>query len=69
MTAGFTDGMSVGKTVPNTEQYFEKGLCPVNVHWHLGTEHRSKGDEDSKGPMKEGTPARAGPARWMAGDA
>jgi len=71
VTAGFTGGMSVGKTVPNTEQYFKKGLCPVNVHWHLGTEHRSKGeyDEDGKGPMKAGTPASAGPARRMAGDA
>jgi len=27
-------------------------LCPVNVHWHLGTEHRSAGqyDEDGTGP-------------------
>ena len=27
-------------------------LCAVNVHWHLGTEHRSKGeyDEDGTGP-------------------
>jgi hypothetical protein len=32
--------------------YFSKGLCPVNVHWHLGAEHRSAGqyDEDGKGP-------------------
>ena len=21
--------------------YFKKGLCPVNVHWHVGAEHRS----------------------------
>ena len=35
-----------------TEPYFKKGLCPVNVHWHLGAEHRSAGqfDEDGKGP-------------------
>merc|ERR1719343_363825 len=28
-------------------------LCPVNVHWHLGTEHRSEGqyDENGSGPM------------------
>jgi hypothetical protein len=27
-------------------------LCPVNVHWHLGTEHRSEGqyDEGGNGP-------------------
>ena len=32
--------------------YFKKGLCPVNVHWHVGAEHRSAGqyDEDGKGP-------------------
>merc|ERR1719238_1803249 len=30
----------------------EKPLCPVNVHWHLGTEHRSAGqyDEGGNGP-------------------
>ena len=32
VTAGFTGGVSAGRSVPNTEQYFEKGLCPVNVH-------------------------------------
>ena len=26
VTAGFTGGMSVGRTVPNTEQYFERAL-------------------------------------------
>ena len=32
--------------------YFQAGLCPVNVHWHLGAEHRSEGefDEDGTGP-------------------
>jgi len=24
----------------------EKGLCPVNVHWHQGAEHRSEGEYD-----------------------
>ena len=29
-----------------------EGLCPVNVHWHLGAEHRSAGqyDENGTGP-------------------
>ena len=27
----------------------EKPLCPVNVHWHLGTEHRSAGQYDEGG--------------------
>eukprot|EP00316_Scyphosphaera_apsteinii_P020374 CAMPEP_0119305302 /NCGR_PEP_ID=MMETSP1333-20130426/6329_1 /TAXON_ID=418940 /ORGANISM="Scyphosphaera apsteinii, Strain RCC1455" /LENGTH=366 /DNA_ID=CAMNT_0007308365 /DNA_START=30 /DNA_END=1130 /DNA_ORIENTATION=- len=37
---------------PITTSYSEQGLCPVNVHWHLGTEHRSAGqyDEDGVGP-------------------
>lgn len=32
--------------------YKDHGLCPVNVHWHLGAEHRSAGefDEDGSGP-------------------
>ena len=35
-----------------TTPYFSNGLCPVNVHWHLGAEHRSEGqfDENGKGP-------------------
>jgi len=34
--------------------YFEEGLCPVNVHWHLGTEHYSVGqyDESGSGPTE-----------------
>ena len=30
-------------------------LCPVNVHWHLGTEHRSAGqyDEGGNGPYPD----------------
>ena len=37
---------------PLKKPYFEEGLCPVNVHWHLGAEHRSEGefDEDGTGP-------------------
>jgi hypothetical protein len=32
--------------------YANPKLCPVNVHWHLGAEHRSEGqyDENGKGP-------------------
>merc|ERR1712232_346905 len=41
--------------VPITTSYFEAGLCPVNVHWHLGAEHRSEGqyDENGKGPVSK----------------
>jgi len=31
---------------PITTRYYQAGLCPVNVHWHLGTEHRSAGEYD-----------------------
>jgi len=47
-------------------------LCPVNVHWHLGAEHRSKGEFDENGkspPVKidgtEYTPASAAPTRRL----
>jgi len=38
--------------VPITEPYYKVGLCPVNVHWHLGAEHLSVGqyDETGSGP-------------------
>jgi hypothetical protein len=37
---------------PILVDYKETDLCPVNVHWHLGAEHRSEGqyDEDGSGP-------------------
>lgn len=39
--------------VPIIGSYFEAGLCPVNVHWHLGSEHYSVGqfDESGTGPI------------------
>jgi len=39
---------------PIMTAYWQAGICPVNVHWHLGAEHRSAGeyDEDGKGPAK-----------------
>ena len=38
---------------PILTTYAKAGICPVNVHWHLGTEHRSAGeyDENGKGPV------------------
>jgi len=45
-------GTKVTDAEPILTSYWQAGLCPVNVHWHLGAEHRSKGqfDEDGKGP-------------------
>lgn len=34
---------------PITTSYYEAGLCPVNVHWHLGAEHLSDGEYDYEG--------------------
>jgi len=69
VTAGYVGGMDVGSRAPITDHYFKKGLCPVNVHWHLGAEHRSQGqfDESGKSPLKAGTPANTG-GRRLAGD-
>jgi len=57
VTGGF-EGEKETDIVPITETYFSKGLCPVNVHWHLGAEHRSEGqyDEYGKSPELAGTP-------------
>jgi len=34
---------------PIKTPYYQAGLCPVNVHWHLGTEHLSVGQYDENG--------------------
>ncbi len=40
---------------PNPNSFVQGGLCPVNVHWHLGAEHRSAGqyDENGTGPARD----------------
>jgi hypothetical protein len=42
---------------PITILFSQAGLCPVNVHWHLGAEHRSEGEFDETfdaiGPAEE----------------
>lgn len=51
VTLGYQGGLDVD-TVPITGAYWKQGLCPVNVHWHLGSEHYSVGqyDENGSGP-------------------
>lgn len=60
VTKGF-EGKLVSTVKPITKPYHTMSppLCPVNVHWHLGAEHRSAGeyDENGKSPKKGGTPA------------
>jgi len=33
----------------NTNAYHASSMCPVNVHWHLGSEHYSVGEYDETG--------------------
>lgn len=60
ITKGYV-GNLVSSVTPILTQYYETGLCPVNVHWHLGTEHLSVGqfDEDGSGPTEIHTRRRA----------
>ena len=53
VTEGYKGKLEVDY-VPNTKNYWESSMCPVNVHWHLGTEHYSLGqyDEAGKGPQR-----------------
>ena len=53
VTKGFKGTKSTTVT-PITDSYYKTGLCPVNVHWHLGAEHRSAGqyDETGTGPTE-----------------
>jgi len=53
VTEGYQGTLESSSTSgPILTDYFKAGLCPVNVHWHLGTEHYSKGhyDEHGNGP-------------------
>ena len=48
--------------------FYEVGICPVNVHWHLGADHRSEGefDENGTGPHHD---ENFDDHRQLAGDA
>jgi hypothetical protein len=64
-------GTAAGSVTPITDPYYKTNLCPVNVHWHLGAEHRSAGEYDETGvsPEHSGTPADVNPnARRLAGN-
>lgn len=49
VTKGFVGGLDVGNLTANTNNYWQSAMCPVNVHWHLGTEHYSVGEYDEFG--------------------
>jgi len=64
VTKGYQGEMDVGIREPILVPYYMEGMCPVNVHWHLGSEHLSVGqyDENGKGPA----PKAAGGHRKLA---
>jgi len=47
---------------PLTDEFYKHGLCPVNVHWHVGAEHLSDGEFDTggSGPEDPGSENRLG---------
>jgi hypothetical protein len=49
VTDGFEGQLDAGDRRPIVVPYLNVGLCPVNVHWHLGTEHLSVGQYDDHG--------------------
>merc|ERR1719162_329949 len=55
VTKGYVGKLDATGRTPITTSYLEAGLCPVNVHWHLGTEHLSVGefDEHGTGPAND----------------
>ena len=54
VTKGYVGSLDMGDVVPNTKPYFQSSMCPVNVHWHLGTEHYSAGEYDENGSGPNG---------------
>jgi len=54
VTKGYTGLIDTTGRGPITTTYWEAGLCPVNVHWHLGTEHLSVGEYDENGKAPQG---------------
>jgi len=52
VTKGYEGGIDTNVTAINVP-YFKTALCPVNVHWHLGAEHRSEGQFDEQGTSPE----------------
>lgn len=63
VTQGFVGDINTTVT-PISVPYHKTALCPVNVHWHLGAEHRSAGEYDEYGtsPNSGGTPDGREPA-------
>ena len=44
VSSPFTGTLETGAE-PIMTSYWQAGICPVNVHWHLGAEHRSENEK------------------------
>jgi len=62
VTKGYQGDIKTTVT-PITIPYYKTTMCPVNVHWHLGAEHRSAGEFDESGtsPQKNPLPSDDNP--------
>lgn len=54
VTKGYVGELDMAGVVPNTKNYWQSAMCPVNVHWHLGSEHYSVGEYDENGDGPHG---------------
>jgi len=66
VTVGYQGQLGTNHT-PITSSYFSAGLCPVNVHWHLGAEHYSAGEFDEFGSSPTTPVGTAGTETYTAG--
>lgn len=69
VTAGGTQGGLATDSEPLTGNFVNHGLCPVNVHWHLGAEHRNTLAADGKQRFDESGLGPAGEDRRLAANA
>mmetsp|Transcript_27591 Transcript_27591/g.62793 ORF Transcript_27591/g.62793 Transcript_27591/m.62793 type:complete len:394 (+) Transcript_27591:109-1290(+) len=53
ITEGYVGGLD-HPSVPYTEPFYQSAMCPINVRWHLGTEHYSVDEYDEGGDGPNG---------------
>lgn len=58
VTEGYVGKMAMFDIKPNTKSFQASNMCPVNVHWHLGSEHYSWGQFDENGAGPHGNQPR-----------
>uniref|UniRef100_A0A6U3DDF4 EF-hand domain-containing protein n=1 Tax=Entomoneis paludosa TaxID=265537 RepID=A0A6U3DDF4_9STRA len=54
VTNGYQGDLDMMGVTPQEANYWQVAMCPVNVHWHLGTEHYSVGEYDEFGDGPNG---------------